>query len=246
MARTKKISKSAKIAAALLLASVAAGNAALAESTLTPHAAEYKVKISVLSGKLSTRLETTEGGYSATHRIVPLGMARMFTKGTIEETSGFSTGPEGVLPATYESSDTLSRDKTQTRLSFDWSTGAVQGTVNDEPVEGMLEDLAHDRVSIQYELMYDLLNGGLSDTYILFDVDRLKTLNVKSIGQKEVKVPAGKYTALGIQHQAEGSSRVTTLWCVEELNYLPVIIEQHRKGKLKMRATLSRYTPETT
>ncbi|MCH8137152.1 MAG: hypothetical protein IIB77_14350 [Proteobacteria bacterium] len=47
-----------------------------------------------------------------------------------------------------------------------------------------------------------------------------------------------------MQHQAEGSSRTTTLWCVEELDYLPVIIEQHRKGKLRMRATLIRYTPD--
>jgi hypothetical protein len=240
------MTKSMAIAASLLIASLLSGRSVLAETTLTPHAAEYKVKISVLSGRLNTRLHTTGTGYSATHRIVPLGMAKLFVKGSIEETSGFETSPEGVLPLTYKSSDTLSRDKTQTNISFDWSTGAVTGTVNDQAIEGMLEDLAHDRVSIQYELMYDLMNGGLSDTYILFDVDRLKTLNVKSIGLKEVKVRAGKYTALGIQHQAEGSSRVTTLWCVEELDYLPVIIEQHRDGKLKMRATLSRYTPEST
>ena len=94
--------------------------------------------------------------------------------------------------------------------------------------------------------MYDLMTGGPSKTYILFDVDRLKTLNVSTIGEKEVKVPAGRFTALGIQHQAEGSSRITTLWCVEELDYLPVIIEQHRKGKLRLRATLKKYTPESS
>jgi hypothetical protein len=33
------------------------------------------------------------------------------------------------------------------------------------------------------------------------------------------------------------------LWCVEELGFLPVIIEQHRLGKLKVRAALSKYTP---
>jgi hypothetical protein len=38
-----------------------------------------------------------------------------------------------------------------------------------------------------------------------------------------------------------GSSRVTTLWCVPELEYLPVIIEQHRKGKLNLRAVLASY-----
>ena len=228
------------MAASLLLASAVS----LADGGLTPHSAEYKVKISVLSGKLTTQLIATDDGYSATHRIAPAGMARMLVGGRIEETSGFQTVPTGVIPVTYVSSDTMSRDKTEADIAFDWSTGAVTGSVNDEPVEDVLEDMAHDRVSIQYELMHDLLNGGLSETYILFDIDRLKTLNVTNIGEREVKVPAGTYLAVGIQHQAEGSSRVTTLWCVEELGYLPVIIEQHRKGKLKMRATLRSYTPQ--
>ena len=230
----------------LIWAAMLVSSPARAEVRLTPHTAEYKVKISVLSGKLSTQLRVTERGYEATHRIVPAGLARILVHGTIVETSGFETAEGGIVPTHYVSSDTLSREKTHTDISFDWSTGAVTGTVNDEVVEGVLEELAHDRVSIQYELMFDLKNGGASETYILFDVDRLKTLNVTTIGDKEVKVPAGRFKALGVQHQAEGSSRITTLWCVEELDYLPVIIEQHRKGKLRMRATLREYNPEST
>jgi hypothetical protein len=33
------------------------------------------------------------------------------------------------------------------------------------------------------------------------------------------------------------------MWCVQELDYLPVIIEQYKKGDLIMRAVLSSYTP---
>ena len=216
---------------------------ASAASELTPHSAEYKVKISVLSGKLTTQLAASESGYSATHQIVPTGMARMFSNGTIVETAGFGAGSDGVLPDTFISSDSMSSDKTQADLAFDWSTGAITGTVNGEDVEHRLEDPAHDRVSIQYQLMHDLMNGGLAETYYLFDIDEFKVLNVTNIGSREVKVPAGRYNAIGIQHQAQGSSRVTTLWCVEELGYLPVLIEQHRKGKLRMRALLRNYTP---
>lgn len=224
----------------------AAASAHAEELRLTPHAAEYKVKISVLSGRLNTLLATTETGYAATHRIKPSGLARMFTRGTIEETSDFATAEGGVVPQAYVSSDTISRDKTQADVTFDWSTGAVTGTVNGEAVEEILEDFAHDRVSIQYELMLDLMNGGADETYILFDVDELKVLNVTNIGTQEVSVPAGRFEAVGIQHQAEGSSRVTTLWCVAELDYLPVIIEQHRNGELRLRATLKEYTPTET
>jgi hypothetical protein len=57
-----------------------------------------------------------------------------------------------------------------------------------------------------------------------------------------VKTKAGTYEVVGIQHQKEGSSRVTTLWCAPELGYLPIVIEQHRKKKRNFRATLTKYT----
>jgi len=232
-------------AACLLIAASLLCTPLAAAEGLTPHSAEYKVKISILSGKLNTRLQTTDTGYEATHRIVPTGLAKLLARGSIEETSSFDSAAEGVLPTHYVSSDTLSKDKTSADISFEWSTGEVNGTVNGQIVNEVLEGLAHDRVSIQYELMRDLMHSGASDTYILYDIDRLKTLNVSLIDARDVKVPAGKFTVIGIQHQAEGSSRITTLWCAEELDYLPVIIEQHRKGKLRLRATLSRYEPET-
>ena len=93
--------------------------------------------------------------------------------------------------------------------------------------------------------MLDLLNGSPDTDYVLFDIDELKQVTVRNIGTKRVKVPAGSYDAVGIQHQAANSKRVTTLWCVEELNFLPVIIEQHRKGKLRVRAVLTAYRPQS-
>jgi hypothetical protein len=106
-----------------------------------------------------------------------------------------------------------------------------------------LEGIAHDSVSIQYELMHDLLNGEPDEQYVLFDVEKMRIANVSIGGEKKIKTKAGTFTAVGIQHQKEGSSRTTTLWCAKELDYLPVVIEQHRKGKLKFRATLVSYTP---
>jgi hypothetical protein len=78
---------------------------------------------------------------------------------------------------------------------------------------------------------------------VLFDVDKMRIANVRNIGTREIRTKAGTYEVVGIQHQKEGSSRVTTLWCAAELDYLPVVIEQHRDGKLNFRATLTSYSP---
>jgi hypothetical protein len=210
---------------------------------LTPHTATYKVKISVLGGELQTRLTRTATGFEATHVIQATGMSRMLAHGSITETSRFDSAGDSVKPRQYISNDTLTRDMTKATIEFDWDAGEARGTVNGEEVVSVIEGLAHDRVSIQYEVMHDLLNGAASDRYTMFEIDRLRPVNISIVGEKTVEVPAGEFDVIGIRHQAEGSKRATTLWCAAELGYLPVVIEQHRKGKLRVRATLTDYTP---
>ena len=212
------------------------------ERALTPYAAEYTVKISVLSGLLTTELRPLADGFEAVHIIEPKGLASVLKSGEINEHSRFTPYADGVRGTWYRSEDSLSSDETRAEVTFDWSANEISGTVNDQAVSIGLDGIVHDRVAIQYQLMHDLLNGGPDERYVLFDIDEFKTLVVRNVGERKISTPAGDYTAVGIQHQAENSSRVTTLWCVEELGYLPVVIEQHRKGKLNMRAELSSYT----
>ena len=214
----------------------------MAQPLLTPHTAEYKVKISVVSGQLNTELRRTPNGYIANHVIRPTGISRIITRGTMDVTSEFDSQPDGIKPVRFQAIDTI-RNEPDVDLRFDWSTNEAIGTVGDETVQLQLDGMAYDSVSIQYELMHDLVTGNPSEQYTLFDVDKMRVANVTMVGEKEVKTKAGKFLAVGIQHQKEGSSRTTTLWCVEELDYLPVIIEQHRKGKLNFRATLVKYSP---
>jgi hypothetical protein len=213
-----------------------------ADTLLTPHTAEYKVKISVISGRLNTELRRTENGYIANHVVRPTGLARIITRGTMDVTSEFNAQPDGLKPVRFQAVDTI-RDEPDIDLRFDWDTNEAFGTVGAENVRLQLDGIAYDSISIQYELMHDLMKGDPSEQYTLFDVDQMRIANVSNIGEKEVKTKAGTYIAVGIRHQKEGSDRTTTLWCVKELDYLPVIIEQHRDGKVNFRAKLEKYTP---
>lgn len=229
----------------LIICGALAGAAACAEdATLTPHHAQYDVSISVLGGKLTTDVTKAGPGYMAKSVIEPTGMSRLVARGAIQESSYFLANADGVRPAQYRSIDTLSREDKTVSLDFDWRRREVTGSVNGKEFHTALHDHVHDRVSIQYELMLDLLDGKASAEYSLLDGDELKLLQVRNIGTKTVKVPYGTFLATGIQHNKENSSRVTTLWCAEELDYLPVLIEQHRDGKLNVRAVLRRYEPK--
>lgn len=209
---------------------------------LVPHTAEYKVRISVVSGRLNTELRETENGYVANHLIRPTGMSRILTRGEMDVTAEFSRDDDGIKPDRYRAVDTI-RDDPAIDLVFDWSTHSASGTVGEQDVVMPLDGLSYDNVSIQYALMNDLLHDRVADQYVLFDVDKMRIANVTSAGTKQIRTRAGTFTAVGIRHQREGSSRITTMWCVEELGYLPVVIEQHRKGKLNFQATLVEYTP---
>jgi len=215
----------------------------LAGPLLTPHTAEYKVEISIVNGKLTTQFEMTETGYMAESVIKATGLSRLIAGGSIRERSWFSEKDGRIQPRQYRSTDGLSSDHDAIDLDFNWDSREVTGLIDGEDFQAALDGDVHDRVSLQYGLMYDLLNGGERAEYFLQDAEELKTLSISNIGTKAVKVPFGRFTAIGIQHQRVGSSRVTTLWCVEELGYLPVIIEQHRKGKLRLRAVLTKYEP---
>ncbi len=241
--RIKGIGFGASIA--VLMVSAAFGQADAANAALVPHEATYKIRISMLGGTLNTVVAETEKGFTATSVITPIGIANLFLNGSIEESATFSVGSDGLRPEVYLSSDTLSKTDKLMDFRFDWDVNAVTGTINDEPYVFDLDSRVRDRVSIQYELMYNLTNKLSKSHYVLLDGDRLKQIQITTIGKKMIKTPFGTFEAVGIQHQAKDSTRISTLWCAEELGFLPVLIEQHRKGKRRVRAVLTRYVPTT-
>jgi hypothetical protein len=129
----------------------------------------------VLSGQLNTELRATDAGYVATHVIKPKGIAKL-RGGRMNVRSEFTTVADGVRPVRFHEVDTIRNDP-ETRIEFDWTTNQASGTVGTEDVLLQLDGVSHDNVSIQYELMHDLLNGGPAETYVLFDVDKMRIAN---------------------------------------------------------------------
>ena len=224
---------------------------------LTPHAAEYKVKVSGVSGRLTTRLERRGDAFEALHVIEATGFAGLFARGKVRELSRFSDFGRGLLPLHYEARNTLRQDS-GANLDFDWDGGRVTGSTFEDgtntSVDVALDEPMFDRLAVQYRLMSDLAQGGIETleaaadddsasraSYILFDGDESDTLDITPIGERAIKTRAGTFYTIGVQHQKQGSSRRTLLWLAPELDYLPVLIEQYRRDDLKVRATLRDY-----
>ena len=226
---------------------------------LTPHEAEYNVKISGIGGVLTTRLALdSDGRYNATHTVRPTGLARLIAgRGRIAEQSLFHVESGALVPHRYQSNDQLSREKGTIDLTFDVKAQRLEGVVSlddaaEAAVDEAMTDPLFDRVSFQYQLMLDLLieakgsdasSSTAQDTYVIFDADGNKTLEITRIGERMIRFRGDTLSALGVRQQSPGSSRKTELWLAPALDFAPTLIEQYRKEKLKLRAVLRDYAP---
>lgn len=214
---------------------------ATAESILPSFTAEYRVKISVLSGRLGMSLTQVDEHYIARSTVAARGLTHLFIHGQIQEEADFTISDGSIKPNHYGSTDTIAGNDSAIAMDFDYVSARAIGTRNGDPFELPINATAFDRLSLQYALMLALMRDEKPDTFMLFDNGKSKQLSITYLGPETISVPYGKMAVQKIQHQTLDSDRVTTLWCAEILAFFPVRIEQRRNGKLAMRAELTRY-----
>jgi hypothetical protein len=220
--------------------------AAFADSTsqLAPFEARYKVRMSGLSGSMTMSLTHTDEGYQARSFLKPKGLASVFARGELVETATFDITDERVRPLAYALRDTIARNDESGSLTFDWSAGTAAGDSDGKALSYDIDELTVDRLSLQYALMLDLINGRSAPAYTMLDGDRRKSLTISQSGDQVIEVPLGKYEVREVRHQNQGSSRRVVLYCAKDLGYLPVRIEQYKNDDLRVRAELvSHRTP---
>jgi len=235
--------------ALFILAAFALGASSVSAADFEPHSAYYKVRIKVLKGAMVTELHKIETGFKGTSQISPRGLARLASKGTIENQSDFRLTEAGVQPLAFEGEDSISKRKKKASLSFDYEALRVTGLASEKKsgkrvetqIDAPVEADMHDAVSLQYALMHDLQKGELKNQYVLVDGGKRKLINITQHEPIKLRVPYGDFEVVPVEHQVESSSRVTTFWLAKALGYLPVKIEQRRKGKRLMMAELNDY-----
>ncbi|MDE0743442.1 MAG: DUF3108 domain-containing protein [Woeseiaceae bacterium] len=209
---------------------------------LKPHEANYDVSIKGFTGELKTSLRNTDAfKYHAEDKIKTTGLAGIFLKGAVISTAEFFIQNDKLKPHHFYSKDTISKEKKELTLNFDWTLNQVSIKENDLDSAMPINDSIKDRITLKYALMTDLINNRLSSQYSLYEGDKIKKIETTNLGFKIITLDHGEYRAVGIRNQALGSSKLSILWCAEELGFLPVLIEQYRNNKLWMSASLISY-----
>jgi hypothetical protein len=223
---------------------------ALVGMTLPLHAAEPKLPQLNLTydafwrgfglGQITVVLKA-EGGpdcYRYESSSDPSGLVRMFY-GAPHETSRFCVSGGKIVPQRFEFANPKDRDG-GFALDFDAKAGKVRdgkGNVRDAPAN------AQDRFGIQQAVrlwvLAHLQDEPGKDTVEFASVDDTHVRNYRFAitGREEIATPAGRFNTVLVQ-RVDNPDRSSKFWLAAEKDYMPVRVEQIRKGTPELRMEL--------
>jgi hypothetical protein len=167
----------------------------------------------------------------------PRGIARLFTDGQVVERSLWNFHQNQPRPEKYTFFNSGGKKKRNVQLDFDWQKNRVINTINGEPWSMALEYGTQDKLLYQLRIMQDLPTTGTSLRYPVADGGKLKYYEIDIVGKERIRTELGVFDAFRLRHTK--GSRKTTMWCAEQLGYLPVRIEQQKNDNSPVIATLT-------
>jgi len=214
--------------ALVLLASPAANGA-----ELEPFSATYAwlwhgmtVAVSSLS------LERDQQVWQYRSHSSPRGIGRVFAERPVMQ-STLRVTAQGVQPLRYRADDGTPSTKRDAQLDFDWERGRVTGVYEDVPVDLPLHQGMQDDLSIQIELMVDLLRGHPPDKLQLIDKNQVREYQYSREGEAKLHTAVGDVDTIIYKAQKAGSPRVTRFWCAPARSYVPMRVEQRRGDEVQ-------------
>ena len=162
------------------------------------------------------------------------GIFRIAFPDPINETSTLRLLEGRVAPLTYKEDNGTKHEDSDVELSFDWSKRRVTGTAAGKSVDQPLEPGTQDPLSVQIELMRDLIAGQAPTTFLLFDKTEATLYHYTRETEQHIDTPLGLLNTVIYRSDRPGSDRVLRLWLAPSLGYLPVQAERRRKDKVEI------------
>jgi hypothetical protein len=201
----------------------------------------YDGKLKKIAGG-KVRLATTkneDGGYTFEYSIIPGKLIRIFTSGTLRETTKFEVVDGRPRALDYTLFNTVGSNPRNGHIVFDWEDGVVRGNYKEEAIDIPIPENVADRAMLQLILMADLKNDNLQEKYAAYDKDEFIPILVERIGEETIKTSVGTFSTIKLRYSDEDGTSDTVLWCAEELGYLPVRIQANDEGSEVLVANLS-------
>lgn len=183
----------------------------------------------------------TDGTYIYESYSQTTGMLALFRDDKIIERSHWRQTDSGFQPIEYVYKHNGSKKNRNVYIDFNWSARQVRMRVNDDHWQMDLEPGTLDKMLYQLAIMRDLEQGISEISYRVADGGKMKTYTFETFDSESVHTPYGDFKALKVERYRDDRERETILWCVEELDYLPVKVVNIEPDGLKTTALLQTY-----
>lgn len=215
------------------------------DETMQPFEVEYDVGNNLItagSAKLSLKQVGDEWIYSLS--TLPSGIFKLTGRGTIQELSVLEYTGQQLITKRYSY-----RQDNEAKRSmdawFDWKTNEVTYRNRGEEIVKKIDDPILDRLSATLSIRAQLRAGFDEAVLQVFDGGDIKTVVFENEGTETLNTRLGRQEAIRVKSYSRDGSRkrMTTTWFAPALNFVPVVIEQHKQGKLVARLTISKLNP---
>ena len=169
-----------------------------------------------------------DGSYIIESVASPRGMAAWILSGTTEERSQWILRNGNVVPLKYTYQENGGSRKKSMDLEYDWDKGIAIDHKSGK--QWKLPEDAQDQTSIQFAIMERLRQGEREFHYSLLDGKRIKHHHYRVTERKTLTTKVGKIEVVGVREIRPEGKRYSVFWCAPRFGYLPVRIEQHKRG----------------
>jgi hypothetical protein len=170
------------------------------------------------------------GHFLYTWTITARGIFRLAYHDGLVQKSWLNVIDNHVRPAKYFGKEGSS----SVEFNFDWEKMRATGLSENKPVDIKLQEGTQDVMSIQVEVMLDLMNGNLPKTFQIIDKDQLKEFNYAQEGSAKIRTEIGELDTVIVTSQRTGNNRILRMWFAPSLGFVPVQAERSRDGKVEI------------
>jgi len=223
---------------------VAESMPAIPAGAISPFEATFDVGNNVItagSARLSLQRDGDEWVYSLSTK--PKGVFKLTGKGKIKEISIMDVIAEGDTVRLQPKRYSYRQDKEKRRsvdAMFDWQAKQLTYQHRGKESTLTLDGPVLDRLSVTLQAMGSLQQGYKQADVSVFDKSKLKTMEFINEGTETLKTRMGTVETIRVRSRNKDSGRRQTLtWFAPSFDYVPVKIEQLKRGELVARMTLT-------
>lgn len=147
------------------------------------------------------------------------------------ESSDFSWENGKIIPQNYFYDIHEGKRIKKGNVTFDWVAKVVANTVSSKPWRKPITEDLQDKITQVLHLRYDLIQGNTELVYTVAEDDEIKPYAFRILGEEEITTALGTFTTIKVEHVHRKGHRTNT-WFAKKLNYLPVKLNQIRKGRV--------------